>query len=64
MERFIDIVIAPDGTINIDMECYKGSGCDVDFKKLVKAMDATVSSSKKKQDYYEQGKVKIKGQSE
>ena len=51
MERFVDIVIAPDGTISVDMECYKGSACDIDFKKLAKAMGATVVSSKKKQDY-------------
>lgn len=61
MERFIDLVIDPDGTIHVDMECYKGVGCDVDFKKLVKALGVTVVSKKKNQEYYDEGKAKVQG---
>lgn len=61
MEKFIDIVIDTDGTVHVDMECYKGSGCDVDFQKLAKAI-GTVSSQQRKQDYYEEGRVRIQGQ--
>jgi hypothetical protein len=60
MDKFIDIVIAPDGTMKIDTEGYQGQGCEAALKKLVKAMGGEIISSKRKDEYFEEGKVQIK----
>lgn len=54
----IDIQINPDGTVDIDLIGYHGQGCDVDLKKIAKQL-GVVLSSKKKQEYYDEAKVKI-----
>lgn len=61
-EKGIDIKIEPDGTVSIDMVGYNGTGCDVDMKKLLKALNADVVSSKKKQEFYDDAKVQVRGE--
>lgn len=57
-EQEISIRINPDGTVHIDMLCYKGSACEADMKKIAKALGAVVTS-KKKPEYYDENSVRI-----
>jgi hypothetical protein len=58
-EREIKIEIGPDGTVNMDMQCFTGGACDEVFKKLARQI-GTVVSTQKKQEYYEESpKVRI-----
>ena len=58
-EKEIDIDILPDGTVRIDMKCFKGGDCEELFKKIAKQL-GTVVSTQKKQEYYEESpKVRI-----
>lgn len=58
-DQEIEVKIAPDGTVNIDMICYKGSSCETDMKKIAKALGAVVTSKKKTEFYDDEAKVRI-----
>lgn len=49
----INIKIAPDGTVSIDMVGFKGDACESDMKKLAKQI-GDIKESKKKREYYEE----------
>jgi hypothetical protein len=51
-EKHIDIKIAPDGTISVDLIGYKGVGCEEDLRKISKVLGQPMASQKKA-DYYD-----------
>lgn len=58
-DKKIQIEILPDGTISLDMQCYKGTECDDVLKKIASKI-GKLTSNKKKSEYYEnENKVKI-----
>ena len=48
----IEITIDVNGEISLDLDGFKGKGCDDLIKKLTNAMRGKVKSVKKKNDYY------------
>ena len=57
-EKFIDISIKPDGSIDFDQINYDGKSCSGDIDELINAIGKKVSSQKKK-EYFKIQKVKI-----
>lgn len=50
-DQDIEVKIAPDGTIEIDMSGYKGTTCEQELKKMLRS-GMQLQRSTKKQDYY------------
>lgn len=59
MSQEIEFKILPDGSIDINMTGYKGVTCDTDMKKILRQL-GEAASSKKKQEYFDNSKVKTK----
>jgi hypothetical protein len=49
--QFINFKIAPDGTIFVDMEGYKGPACEGELKRLSSVLGTPIDT-KRKPDYY------------
>lgn len=58
-EHEIDIVINPDGTLEIDLIGYKGKACEADLAKISASLGVKMLS-KRKREYYEDAKVRVK----
>jgi len=56
-DRFIDIVINPDGTVEAEAFGYNGKGCADDISEILRGM-GTKLQSKKKTDYFDKQKVR------
>jgi len=54
----MEIVVKPDGTVDIDMIGYQGKGCS---EEIIKLLDAVGGKSKKKQksEFYQKEKVQV-----
>ncbi len=60
MAKEVEIEISPNGEINIDMKSFKGVSCETELNKLIAQLGATLVSKKRKQEYYQSDKVKLK----
>ena len=58
-EKEIVIDILPDGTVKIDMKCFKGTSCEDVIKQITKHI-GTVVETQKKPDYYEEDETKAR----
>lgn len=60
MAKEMEILISPNGEISIDMKHFKGISCEDELNKLIRQLEATVISKKRKQEYYQDNKIKLK----
>jgi len=60
MSKEIDIEISPNGDLNIDMKCFKGASCETELTKLINQIGASIVKKKRKQEFYQDNKQKIK----
>jgi hypothetical protein len=56
-DRYIDIVINKDGTVEAEAFGYKGKGCADDISEIMRGLGNKVKS-KKKTDYFDKQKVR------
>jgi hypothetical protein len=59
MDKEIEIVIKPDGTVDIDLIGYEGNACDIDLKKIADSI-GEIQDSSKKQDFYKKVNINVK----
>jgi hypothetical protein len=50
----LEITIAPDGTVSVQVKCIKGASCVDETKFLEEALGNTVESRELTSEYYEQ----------
>lgn len=51
-ERWIDIVVSPDGEVTIEAHGYQGEGCDAAIKRLTPP-GASVLATHRKPEYHQ-----------
>lgn len=54
----IEYTIKPDGTVEIDLQGFKGQGCAETAEAIIKKLGKSIKEERK-QEYYETEKVRI-----
>ena len=60
MAKEIEIEISPNGDINIDMKHFKGASCEKELNNLINQIGASIVKSNRKQEFYQDDRIKIK----
>lgn len=57
-QKFVDVIINPDGSVAIDQIGFEGKSCSGEVEDLVRILGVETQKNKKP-EYYKQQKVKI-----
>lgn len=58
MSKEIEYTIKPDGTVEVDLQGFKGQGCSQTADQIIKQLGKDVQNDRKR-EFYETEKVKI-----
>jgi xanthine dehydrogenase molybdopterin-binding subunit B len=58
MSKEIEYTIRPDGTVEFDLQGFKGQGCSETAEQIIKKLGKD-SKRERKQEYYQKDQVRI-----